>query len=131
MSDPFELPGMIKERTIVNIDDVSSDDDGGTNAWLKSGPAKKKALAEKERIKNLSGQAEGTKPSHATITLAMASSTCLVFILFAAQKATISVCKEPSPRALQRGRTGEAEAKLPLARREPPVGAWAHAPGRR
>ena len=61
--------------------------------------------------------AEGTKPSHATITLAMASSTCLVFILFAAQKATISVQRAVSA---QRGRTGEAKLSSPSRDANPP-----------
>jgi len=54
---------MIKKREIVRVEDISSDDDEGTNAWLKSGQAKKDALREKERIKNLRQQKEGTKPS--------------------------------------------------------------------
>jgi hypothetical protein len=62
-ADPFALPGMIMKRSVVNVDDVSSDEDYGTSAWIKSGQAKKEALREKERIKNLRQQSEGSKPS--------------------------------------------------------------------
>ena len=60
--DPFAAPGVIKQRRHVTADDVSSDDDCGTNALLKSGKEKKEALKEKERLTSLKSQAVGTKP---------------------------------------------------------------------
>jgi hypothetical protein len=63
--DPFALPGVIKERKEVTIDEMSSDDDDDDDTCLLSGQAKKEALREKERRKNLRTQTEGTKPSDA------------------------------------------------------------------
>ena len=63
--DPFVAKGAIKVAKKITADDVSSDDDCGTNAWLKSGKDKKEALKEKERLANLRTQSEGTKPSDA------------------------------------------------------------------
>lgn len=49
--DVFALPGVITKRAEVNVSDVSSDDDEGTFAAIKSGPARKAALEEKQRLK--------------------------------------------------------------------------------
>jgi hypothetical protein len=61
--DPFKLPGLIEKRVVINPADISSSDDEGTSYALKSGKEKQKALREKERLRNLRAQAEGTKPS--------------------------------------------------------------------
>ena len=64
--DPFALPGMITTSKTITADDVSSDDEDDNFAHIKSGPAKKAALREKERIRNLRAQSEGSKPSDET-----------------------------------------------------------------
>lgn len=61
--DPIKLPGTISERKVLSLDDVSSDEDFGTNVMLKSGKDKKEALKQKQRLQNLRTQAEGTKAS--------------------------------------------------------------------
>ena len=57
--DPFVAPGVIKQRRHVTADDVSSDDDCGTNALLKSGKEKKEAVVEGEGRKRLGKNSRG------------------------------------------------------------------------
>ena len=55
-------PGMIKTRKIVELSDVSDDDDDDANfVYLKTGAAKKTALRELQQKRNLLSQCEGQK----------------------------------------------------------------------
>ena len=49
MSDDDELPGAQRTRTILNMDDVSDDEDYGSFVMLKTGKERREALRQVER----------------------------------------------------------------------------------
>lgn len=54
------------QRTVVRMEDVSSEDDCDMHIFLKSGKEKKEAMRERDRLQNLKAQVEGSKPSDGT-----------------------------------------------------------------
>jgi len=110
--DPFKLPGLIEKRVVINPADISSSDDEGTSYALKSGKEKQKALREKERLRNLRAQAEGTKPSEPPAPAAHAPSADVTEVEPPPSASSNSKRKAPARRG---GRGGGAAASSAAA----------------
>ena len=94
--DPFALPGMVTQRQHVTVSDVSSDDDEGTFAALKSGAARKDALKEKELLKAKKAQAAGQSGSEPAAAVVPDDDVAII------------ETAEPSPKRARKG--GKAKA---------------------